>query len=117
MNKTRLTPHEVRVAECVAEGKSIKETADILGIAFATIDGHLKHIRSKYDREGRDSRSMVKLVRCLIEDGIVPPVLPLLKPEPVKDMRPHSRACKFYRHPHGVECNPNCPSCHGWNQE
>jgi hypothetical protein len=26
---------------------------------------------------------------------------------------PHSRACGTRIHPHGRQCHPNCPTCHG----
>lgn len=26
---------------------------------------------------------------------------------------PHSRACGWRNHPHGSDCHPNCPTCHG----
>jgi hypothetical protein len=31
----------------------------------------------------------------------------------VDDRRPHSVVCGIYSHPHGKECNNNCPTCHG----
>ena len=30
---------------------------------------------------------------------------------------PHSRACGTLRHPHGVDCHKNCPTCHGQSFE
>jgi hypothetical protein len=30
---------------------------------------------------------------------------------PVKDNRPHSRACGIRKHDHGIECAPDCPTC------
>lgn len=33
------------------------------------------------------------------------------------DRRPHSRACDFRKHDHGIECHMNCPTCHGKNLE
>ena len=32
---------------------------------------------------------------------------------PTPDPSPHSRACGWRAHPHGPECSPNCPTCHG----
>jgi hypothetical protein len=29
------------------------------------------------------------------------------------DNRPHSRICGISFHDHGVDCHPNCPTCHG----
>lgn len=29
------------------------------------------------------------------------------------DDRPHSRACGWRAHPHGVDCSPDCPTCGG----
>lgn len=28
-------------------------------------------------------------------------------------MLPHSRACGWGKHEHGVDCHSNCPTCHG----
>lgn len=41
--------------------------------------------------------------------------VPQVRPEPVKDERPHSRACGIKRHEHGTECSENCPTCGGKN--
>ena len=29
------------------------------------------------------------------------------------DRRPHSRACGWRKHDHGVDCSSNCPTCGG----
>lgn len=29
------------------------------------------------------------------------------------DESPHSKACGHAQHDHGVDCSPNCPTCHG----
>lgn len=29
------------------------------------------------------------------------------------DQRPHSRACGWRKHDHGVDCSSNCPTCGG----
>jgi hypothetical protein len=35
------------------------------------------------------------------------------KKEPEEDERPHSRACGFHPHPHGMQCSKDCPTCGG----
>lgn len=39
------------------------------------------------------------------------PVVDWYASEPVKDNRPHSRACGITPHPHGMACAEDCPTC------
>lgn len=54
-----------------------------------------------------------------LRDGRVEPAdelsvsAPVPHPEPVRDMRPHSRACGIRNHEHGPDCSTNCPTCGG----
>jgi hypothetical protein len=34
-----------------------------------------------------------------------------LPPASTPDPRPHSRACGAHAHPHGPDCDRNCPTC------
>jgi PAS domain S-box-containing protein len=48
-----LTPQEVRVAECVKDGKTTKEIAGLLGISTKTVDYHRDRIRRKMGLKNR----------------------------------------------------------------
>jgi two-component system, NarL family, response regulator NreC len=57
-----LTRREFDVMECLSTGKSAKETAQILNIAFETVRSHRKHIMEKLH-----VHSTVAFVRYYIE--------------------------------------------------
>ena len=45
----RLTPTEARLATLIAQGISLAEAAEILGIGIGTARNHLKHVFAKTD--------------------------------------------------------------------
>lgn len=63
-----LTAREVEVLTLVAEGKSTKETAAILGISYKTADSHRARVMAKLD-----VHETASLVRLAIRMGLVKP--------------------------------------------
>ncbi len=43
----RLTPAEIRVADFIRDGKSVKEIAEMFGVSENAINVHRQHIRNK----------------------------------------------------------------------
>src|SRR5206468_2485479 len=60
-----LTPREVQVLKCIAEGNSTKQVAVQLGIAFKTAACHRQHLMAKLG-----VHDTANLVRCAIRRGI-----------------------------------------------
>jgi DNA-binding NarL/FixJ family response regulator len=63
-----LTDREKQVLKLVAEGKSNKEVAELLGISVKTAMSHREHAMNKLDLHNR-----TELVRFAIEKGVLPP--------------------------------------------
>jgi len=63
-----LTPREREVLQLVAEGKTTKEIASILGISFKTAESHRTRIMEKLD-----IHETASLVRYAVRRGLVPP--------------------------------------------
>ena len=61
-----LTDREKQVLRLVAEGKSNKEVADVLGISVKTAMSHREHVMEKLDLHNR-----AELVRFAIKIGVV----------------------------------------------
>jgi len=61
-----LTPREREILQLIAEGKSSKEAADILGISFHTVESHRTRMMSKLAIHTRAG-----LVRYAIRQGLV----------------------------------------------
>ena len=68
MMRNRLTPRELEILQLLAEGKTAKEVATILGIAIKTSDTHRTNIMRKLD-----VHSVVELVRYAIRNKVVEP--------------------------------------------
>ena len=62
----RLTPREREIVQLLAEGKSNKEVADVLGISVKTAETHRTNVMRKLN-----FRSMSELVRYAIRNKIV----------------------------------------------
>lgn len=62
----RLSDREREVLQLVAEGKSSKEIAQILGVSVSTVESHRKHIMEKLDLH-----NTAAVVRFAIRKGIV----------------------------------------------
>jgi DNA-binding CsgD family transcriptional regulator len=63
-----LTGRETQVLTLVAEGKSTREVAAILGISYKTADSHRTRVMEKLD-----VHETASLVRCAIRMGLVQP--------------------------------------------
>ena len=71
LNKTELspdslTPREVQVLQLLAEGKTAKETASLLGISIKTVESHRHRIMEKLD-----IHDTAGLVRHAIRQGLI----------------------------------------------
>ncbi len=64
----KLTPREIEVLKFIADGKSTKEIARILGVTFKTASSHRAKLLGKFG-----VHESVTLVRCAIRAGIVEP--------------------------------------------
>ena len=65
---SRLTTREAQVLTLIAEGKSTRETAAILGISYKTADSHRTRVMEKLG-----VHEAASLVRCAIRLGLVTP--------------------------------------------
>ncbi len=65
-SSNQLTPRERQVLQLVAEGKTTKEAAQVLGISIKTADSHRSRIMSKLD-----IHDTAGLVRYAIREGLV----------------------------------------------
>jgi DNA-binding NarL/FixJ family response regulator len=63
-----LTPRELQVLQLVAEGKTTKEVASVLGVSFKTAESHRTRIMEKLD-----IHETAGLVRYAIRKGIIQP--------------------------------------------
>ena len=68
MMRNRLTTREREILQLIAEGKTAKEVATILGIATKTSDTHRTNIMRKLDLH-----SVAELVRYAIRNKVVEP--------------------------------------------
>ena len=68
LRNSTLTPREIEVLRCIAQGLSKKEIAKILNISVKTIERHTEKLMLKTDLHDR-----VKLARLAIREGLVEP--------------------------------------------
>lgn len=66
--RSRLTPRERELVQLLAEGKSNKEAADVLGISLNTVETHRKNVMSKLGL-----RSASELVRYAVRNNLIQP--------------------------------------------
>jgi DNA-binding NarL/FixJ family response regulator len=62
-----LTDREKQILKLVAEGRSNKEVAEVLGISVKTAMSHREHVMTKLDVHNR-----TELVRFALERGVIP---------------------------------------------
>jgi DNA-binding NarL/FixJ family response regulator len=65
---SRLSPREREIVQLLAEGKTTKEVAVVLGISTKTAETHRANVMRRLD-----FRSVVELVRYAIRNGIIEP--------------------------------------------
>ena len=80
IGKGRLTPREREVVQLLAEGKTTKEVASVLGLGFKTADTHRTNIMRKLGLG-----SLSELVLYAVRNGIVQVAMPLDENEKVSD--------------------------------
>ena len=80
IGKGRLTPREREVVQLLAEGKTTKEVASMLGLGFKTADTHRTNIMRKLGLG-----SLSELVLYAVRNGIVQVAMPLDENEEVSD--------------------------------
>ena len=73
----KLSARERQVLALYVDGMQEQEVAAELQIAESTVEEHLKRIRRKYALVERPARTKLELYKRAIEDGIIPPILPL----------------------------------------
>ncbi|WP_229741552.1 helix-turn-helix transcriptional regulator [Kocuria dechangensis] len=73
----KLSRREREVLGLYVDGMQEQEVAAELHIAESTVEEHLKRIRRKYALVERPARTKLELYKRAVEDGIIPPVLPL----------------------------------------
>jgi DNA-binding NarL/FixJ family response regulator len=76
IGKGRLTPREREVVQLLAEGKTTKEVASVLGLGFKTADTHRTNIMRKLGLG-----SLSELVLYAVRNGIVQVAMPLVENE------------------------------------
>ncbi|MGH9575530.1 MAG: response regulator transcription factor [Candidatus Acidiferrales bacterium] len=67
LRRSEPTAREVEIIECLAKGKSNKQTAAELGISVRTVEAHRRHIMQKLHM-----RSFVELLYYAMDRGIAP---------------------------------------------
>ncbi|MBT2549603.1 hypothetical protein [Arthrobacter sp. ISL-65] len=50
-----------------------------MGVAESTVKKNIDRVREKYEAAGRPAGTKIDLYRRAVEDGILPPLLPLRK--------------------------------------
>ena len=66
-----LTPRQREILQLIAEGKSTKEIAFLLGLSIKTIEAHRAQLMARLD-----IHDVPGLVRCAMHLGLIPPELP-----------------------------------------
>lgn len=66
MERFALTSKECEIVRLMAKGRSRKEIANDLGMAYATLDTHLKHIFLKLNTRGTLETVVYVLVNKLV---------------------------------------------------
>lgn len=72
LDSAGLSPREAQVLALYAAGEKTVRVAHTLGISEHTVIEHLRSIRTKYARDGRDAPTKVDLYRRAVEDGFLP---------------------------------------------
>lgn len=68
----QLSSREKDAVAAYARGMTVREVAAELGVAPTTVSTHLDRARAKYLAAGRAAEGKVGLLRCALEDGLIP---------------------------------------------
>ena len=71
-----------REAECLAlyaTGYALTQVATQMNVQESTVKKYVDRIREKYEQVGRPAGTKIDMLRRAVEDGLLPPILPLKK--------------------------------------
>ncbi|MCW4354834.1 LuxR C-terminal-related transcriptional regulator [Hoyosella sp. YIM 151337] len=68
----QLSAREKDAVVAYAMGMTVREVATELGVAPTTVSTHLDRARAKYIAAGRPADGKIGLLRCALEDGLIP---------------------------------------------
>src|SRR5262249_57173809 len=88
-------PRERQVLQLVAEGRTTKEIARLLGVGVKTAESHRTHLMDKLD-----IHDTAGLVPHAIRKGFVQPLFPPLPPPSLPRIPPPQSAVSPTSHPH-----------------
>ncbi|WP_269046387.1 response regulator transcription factor [Paenarthrobacter sp. Z7-10] len=74
---TSLSPREAEALRLYASGFGQYQVARRMGISQASVKEHIDRVRAKYAHGGRPAPTKIDLFKRAIEDGLLPPVVPL----------------------------------------
>jgi DNA-binding CsgD family transcriptional regulator len=62
----RLTPREIEIVRCIAEGRTVRETAEVLTVSGHTVTNHLGSVYRKFG-----TRNRVEVLKLAVSKVIV----------------------------------------------
>jgi DNA-binding NarL/FixJ family response regulator len=62
-----LTPREIEIVRCIAEGRTVKEAAEVLTVSGHTVTNHLGNVYRKFG-----TRNRVEVLKLAVSKGILP---------------------------------------------
>jgi DNA-binding NarL/FixJ family response regulator len=63
----RLTPREIEIVRCIAEGRTVGEAAEVLTVSGHTVTNHLGNVYRKFG-----TRNRVEVLKLAVSKGILP---------------------------------------------
>ncbi|WP_431230678.1 response regulator transcription factor [Paenarthrobacter nicotinovorans] len=77
--ETSLSDREAECLALYATGYGLGQVATKMGVKESTVKKFVARIREKYEEADRPAGTKVDLLKRAVEDGILPPILPLVK--------------------------------------